>query len=621
MSDASLKAVIGADVQGFVSGMQTANTATTNFNKSLQDLNQTFVVENNALNLSSGYLKQQAQAAQEAASSTSNLTEAAKDTSSSFDLFSGKISQQRVALVDLGRIVTGTGFTVRSLGSQLQLFSLPVVVAAAGLALFVEKVLLAADANQKLNETLGEGSASVQGQIAELKDLGAIALDNTNSTKDRATAFQKLQAEYPGYLGNLSLEKSSYDEINKALDAVSSALVRQAQIKGLEGAITDIFKELNKTVADGGTTFEKFEGIASGVFGVFSGGGDKIKETFDKFKQSSIGVSLADDTKEATKQIDLLNTKLQELLKTSLNDKLDQKVTVKPEVADQNISYLEKTKSLIEGLSKEDRNPLFKDFAESAQGALADINYNIFKDDIQKATELGLTGAIDSGTLQQYIAARTASFNKQANPNLTSIFSTELDSSNADVLSEKLKTVTHKLDKDAYLQLTIAGFDQASVAEAAKTAQKIADQFTSIINSAIESGIEALGKSVGTGSFKGFLTDLEEIIGQGLESLGKSLLAAYPIIKVAKEAIENAIYDPELIAIAGGLAVVAGAAIEGLASTQGIHAFADGGIVTGPTNALIGEAGPEVVFPLGELNRFIKNNNDSSPQMAVSGNF
>ncbi len=35
-----------------------------------------------------------------------------------------------------------------------------------------------------------------------------------------------------------------------------------------------------------------------------------------------------------------------------------------------------------------------------------------------------------------------------------------------------------------------------------------------------------------------------------------------------------------------------------LAQAYGVTRFAKGGIVTGPTNALIGEAGPEAVIPL-----------------------
>ena len=178
-------------------------------------------------------------------------------------------------------------------------------------------------AQKKLNETLGAGAASVQGEVSAMQDLAAISLDTANSTDVRKKAFAELQALYPGYLGNLSLEKSSYDDIKTALDKVTEALVRQAQIKGLEEAITDTYKELNKTIADGGTTFQKVTSNVAGFAAAlgdtsanFKGIGglfDNLSKAFDKAKQGSIAHSLDVDTSESQHQIDALriSTKLQ----------------------------------------------------------------------------------------------------------------------------------------------------------------------------------------------------------------------------------------------------------------------------------------------------------------------
>jgi phage-related minor tail protein len=55
----------------------------------------------------------------------------------------------------------------------------------------------------------------------------------------------------------------------------------------------------------------------------------------------------------------------------------------------------------------------------------------------------------------------------------------------------------------------------------------------------------------------------------------------------------------------------------------GIPALADGGIVTGPTLALIGEAGPEAVVPLDRMGSMGGNNvtinvNGGDPQAVVN---
>jgi hypothetical protein len=70
-----------------------------------------------------------------------------------------------------------------------------------------------------------------------------------------------------------------------------------------------------------------------------------------------------------------------------------------------------------------------------------------------------------------------------------------------------------------------------------------------------------------------------------------------------------------LASFSGIVAVGAGVALIGLAAfirarlrqTAQPKAFAEGGIVTGPTVGLVGEAGPEVIFPLSDLKRFIGN--------------
>ena len=638
MIDAGLNIKVGADVSGAIAGFKKVNDSLDVSKLSLEDAQKKLDVFYNAINRTSdpalitgyeksiaslenriGQLQDQALAT---ANSIKTLNEAESSLSSSSESASLGITKSRVAFQDLGRVITGEGFSLRSISSNFILFGPVVTVAAAALGYFIEKVLLAKDANEKLNETLGAGSASVQGQIAELKDLGAIALDNTNSTKDRQAAFAKLQDLYPGYLGNLSLERDGYAKIQIALDQVTAALIRQAQIKGLEGAITDIYKELNKTVAEGGTTLEKFGAVAVGVFNVFSGGATKIKEVFQSGQKGSIAAQLASDSKTAQDQVDILNTKLQELLKTSLGDKLETPKTNKT-VQDENISYLEKVKSLTEGLSKEDKNPLFKDFAESASGALGAVNFKIYQDNLKKATDAAAKGAITPETFALYADALEKALHKQQNPDLTIHIPFELEEEpgnefeTTEEIDKHISKIAHEI-KPIHLNLTIGGFDQLEAAEIEKTAKKIADSFNKTLNQALESGIEAIGQAVGKGSIGNLFSDIEGIIGSGLESLGQSLLEAYPIINLAKTAIENAIYDPELIAVAGALAIGAGAVIKGLASKSGIHAFAEGGIVTAPTLGLVGEAGPEAIIPLSKWNTIVNNTVGGSGAMTVN---
>ncbi len=96
---------------------------------------------------------------------------------------------------------------------------------------------------------------------------------------------------------------------------------------------------------------------------------------------------------------------------------------------------------------------------------------------------------------------------------------------------------------------------------------------------------------------KSMLKFLLEAIGKGLIQLGAAKLAE---AIAASLGIVTAVAAPGLFAGAAKLTAVGGV-ILGLASAIKL---ARGGLVTGPTNAIVGEAGPELVIPLDKLKGF-----------------
>ena len=597
MPDAQLSIDIISDASNAVAGLNQAGGA-------VKKLEQTYQVFNNTLNQSVGYQKQQAEKAIEMANamkqvdaSVGDLSNSYKSTSGGFDIFNAKLQQQRVALVDVGRILTGTGFTVRSLGSQLALFPLPVVAAIAAVALLGDALykLATADsateaAQKALNNVMGESKAETAGEAAQIQDLVGIVIDETNSRKLRSAAFADLQAQYPGAFKNMSLEKTSLQDLQVATDKLTDALIRQAQIKGLESAISDVAKRQADLLNQNATGFLKSLDVFDKARLVLSGGADAGELMANKFKEGN---------EEAAK----LNDELKALLKTSLQlgdgAELGKNAKDSKTVQDQNIQYLEKTKSLIEGLSKADKNPLFKDFAQSADGALGDINFNIYKDNLDKATEAAISGAIDKGTFNQYATALKASFDKVASPNLASHIDFTLADTGTELETE-FKTLQTKMDKyPVALRFT---FNEDSIKDAEATAKMVSD----ILNNGISNGTtrlaEAIGGAIGSGKSvlqsagKALITEL----GSLLEQLGQGLVK----IASAKIALQEIAFSSPYVELAVGVAAeIAGAAL--ISSAGKTHAFAEGGIVTGPTNALIGEAGPEVIFPLDKLNQFM----------------
>jgi tape measure domain-containing protein len=133
--------------------------------------------------------------------------------------------------------------------------------------------------------------------------------------------------------------------------------------------------------------------------------------------------------------------------------------------------------------------------------------------------------------------------------------------------------------------------------------------------SVIASGAEMLGAALVTGQG---LENLPKMILQTLAGLMKQIGVAAIGIGISMEAIQKSFTNP-VAAIAAGVALVAASgALMAAVSTMGQgkakpQAFADGGIIFGPTQALMGEyqgasRNPEVVAPLNKLQSMIGGN-------------
>ena len=113
---------------------------------------------------------------------------------------------------------------------------------------------------------------------------------------------------------------------------------------------------------------------------------------------------------------------------------------------------------------------------------------------------------------------------------------------------------------------------------------------------------------------KNFGKNMLGAIAAFMDSLGKALIAT----AIASEAFQKLILTNPAAAAAAGIALIAGAAIVRNSLKEGpeVTAFADGGIVSGPTLGLMGEypnarSNPEVIAPLDKLQGML-NTSDGS---------
>ena len=139
-------------------------------------------------------------------------------------------------------------------------------------------------------------------------------------------------------------------------------------------------------------------------------------------------------------------------------------------------------------------------------------------------------------------------------------------------------------------------------------------------NSLTAQGLEDFGVLLGDimtgqiGSFQDFGKKLLGAVAAFMKSFGQALIATATASKAFKELL---IKNP-VLAAAAGVALVAGSAVITNMLNKGPQAtaFADGGIVSGPTLGLVGEypgasSNPEVIAPLDKLKGMLNTNEQS----------
>jgi hypothetical protein len=557
MPDASLKVVIGADVQNALVGIKSVETASVGLGRAVKDTEERFNIQNTALNKSSGYMRQQEQAAKALADAEKNVGASSLLAASGIEKIGGSSRGILEPLNNAYNVIRKVAYALPGIGiSGIFLAGFEAIASAFGKEeKAVDDASKAVEAHQKL----------VEGVISKTKEesttvdilVGKIQ-SGTLSRQETVQAIKELQKIAPDYFSKLNAEKASIEDVTKAYGLYNQQIVKtiEAQIRIAE--IAEIVKrrltqtsqtpEAAKFIADlqaQGKTLEEINAI------VVKGTGEDIKAQAELLR----GNKYVSD--EKLKQ-GLLDAKVPAGVQTILN------------------------------------------LLQQEQKILKDIN------DVSKLVDLGKPPKIK---IEPVI---------DQDPQKTPIrLGTFLDTSNFD---PQIKTIEKRFrEKPMLLSFT---FDKAAL----DAAYELGKEIGRIISAGIPKGFADIGASIGEAIASGkdpiaaAGKSILNTVGDLIEQIGKALIE-YGIVKTGLDKIiEGGIAIPGVAAIAVGVAAVAlGALVKGLAQPR--RAFAEGGIVTGPTNALIGEAGPEVVFPLDKLNRFMRGNANNSPQMNLAGQF
>lgn len=406
------------------------------------------------------------------------------------------------------------------------------------------------DAAQEFNDITKTATGSIAKEKVAIDKLVSTAINEKESKEARTKALNDLQSKYPAYFKNLSIEKSSTDDITTATDKLTNALLKKARVQAAEEKLVDIQKrilDVQLRQADNiqPTLTDVYASAGSGLANVFAGayndvlkGKDPTENAFLNFAVGQTGALAKDVTDAAQKETAAL-TQLQDKLTDFINANQDVVTSVEPVV------------------------PAINKVVESVG-------------EVKKLDPVQPLDIIDIDTSQPLI------------PEDYQLIAPEV----VEQFDEQLARM--RMNADAFnegLSMAVTG-----------AAENFAVGFGQVLGTAVNGG------NFLQGFFNVFVSSLADMAIQ----VGKTAIGIGIAVIGIKKALTS-LSGP--VAIAAGVALVALGTLAKSAladiSQGGPTPFANGGIVSGPVNALVGEyAGarnnPEVIAPLDKLKKLIE---------------
>lgn len=466
-------------------------------------------------------------------------------------------------------------------------------------------------------DALKSGLENSGKEIANLQTLAKVATDIALPMEARKKAVDELQKLYPNYLKNISDEAILTGQAASAILQINAALVQRAYYEAASTKLSDlagrqlqlqreelilqnqqrqVSLELTKAVAEesrkglvlGGSTLAPVTGTAV----------TKVDELKVKLQAVNEQVQANKQTQQDyNKQFDFFLNQASKFKAGSIN--LDPDPNGKAtEKVDRIAELLRKLAIDREELA---RNPLLS-FSEKDQRAFDLINSAInglrdLKVSNDSAIIIRLRADLDDLAAQIASDRFRARLKKTGIANVVSIpveFATlKKGSGLAEVVTSELQQLdkysgrTQKALQKLLFDPKAFAARQAEIAEAAK-------QQAEIITNTLTSVFEAAGSAT---SIRGFFGEIGHIIGEGLKTLGKQVIATSQLISTIKKALNDALGGNPISGIITGIGLIAlGNILE-----RSLPKFAEGGIVNKATLGVFGEAGPEAVVPLNKL--------------------
>lgn len=461
--------------------------------------------------------------------------------------------------------------------TALSMYATDIVVAISSQSSFKKSVDSTALAMKQLNSAREKGVQDAQQELTSLNVLYSASMDDARSKEERLSAVKQLKAEYPDYFKNLSNESimagqasEAYDRLAKSL--TDAAIARASMDKMTENAtkildLRDQEKELTKEL-------------------------ENAQNWLSQFQKSTIQTQADSQSfAYAASKVTTLKNSLQ-----SVRDEITALNTANKELSSNiNVS------SLLGG----------------KQGSSKEVNKNLetIGGITNKINELKEAQSKASGQQQIDLEREIQLWQEKLNLMQRSIAQGAMGNLGDDQYKDLIQSGVKAVDTPAKIEIPVE-FDQNTLkrsfrimqvqfSDSIKELEITGKQIGGILTGSIQSFAQGFGEALASGDgievFKSLLISVMDM----LQQFGSALIAA----GVATEAFKSLFANPIAGIIAGTALIATAAAAK--AALQNATAFADGGIVSGPTYALVGEYSgasnnPEVIAPLNKLKSMIE---------------
>lgn len=455
----------------------------------------------------------------------------------------------------------------------------------------------------QLTQVQVKGAENAQKELTDLKILYGVYQNATMPLRDRKRAYSELQEQYPEYFKNLAFEKEASEKTVKAYDTLTQSILATARARAAADLIT---KNSSRQLENE----QKVKDLEA----------ERLKIQVKRNIEASKGIDAATTTtREAA---GLSNATKLNSLTGDLNDNLEATNNLKTDskkLDEANLNLLKAVNAEIANGAKLPGEDGKGDKKLKAKLEVAKLELPDNPQDLLRKFFNEISGINAPGTLTVKAPEKLKIDGAIKPIDLGQLF--QFDSADLDKAIENLK-LQQKLNE------IVIGAEQevlklTSLPGLIDTTAGALSQSFSAMGEAIASGGDVLAAAGGV--IQQTFADLLAALGKQFITMGAAKIAAGIL---ASPFGGKLIADGAgLIALGAGLGLgggIVGGAGKGK-STGNVTAFANGGIISGPTLGLMGEyagakSDPEVVAPLSKLKNLLGETDDAGNVIAKNRN-